>query len=1082
MLTARGGLIERAGVSTRIASALEQGSLLVVAGAGYGKTTALRQALERTGAIAAWVRCGDAAGDAGRLVGLLVDSVSGAVPGAAGALAEQLASTRQPVDPGRAAVAFERELASVLVEPIVVVFDDAETVAAAPAALDVITRLLVSDSQLLRVAVASRRRLAANLARQRAMGRISELGPSELAFSASECAECVRQTVGREPATEEVEVLLEATAGWPLGVALAVSGREASAAGPSPALAEEYFSEEVFAPLEPALRKALAAASTAPDLEIAERAGLAPPGGFTAAIEHHGLFVGGANREFHPLFREFLRSRFAVEAPADERRAVTRAIAGALEDSDRRVEAIDYHLAAEDWGRAATAIADQGTALLRTASHTVAGWLSALPDGYGDDPEVMLLAGELAHAEGRFGDAVALCRAAVERLEATEAPAAHRFAARFALADVLMAVGDLEAVAGLADVLEDPEAAGAPAARAIAVVAAAGLARAGRFEDGRSLFQRALDDPAGGPLAGLQPTFAAFYLDLPAGRLDDALAHAREAVAMLECNDPTGRLPYAFAYLMAVLEERGEDGEALSVAERTRAWAGRIGLSGWVGAVLAIRSASLRVRTGDPAGAETDLAEVATGWRAWGAWEIESTRAGIAALRGDAREALAAADQAVREAHRRWPYFERVRCAALVAPILSSCGQPGRARKIVERTIAARPDGFSTARLHAVLAWLLHDEGDESLSIGALTAAWAESGDQVKHVIRREWPRIERPLWVALERGALDVDAAIEAVATARPGGEALSAFTRHPLAGVRRAALLRAVAAGHPEGIARVPELLRDPDPSVAAAARLAAERLHHDPPALSFRLLGRFELRRGTWLVDDAAWERRVAQRVIRFLLCRGGGPLLEDELIEAFWPDKPAASARRSVQVAVSAARAVLDPPGVRHSRLVCIERTYRLSLRDDDSIDAEHFERAAEAALAAVPAGRRGALRAAAALWGGEPLPEERYSEWATPWRERMIDRYGEVLAALSDAHEQAGDTGSAVEVARALVALDPLNEAAHRRLIVAFARAGRRGHALRQFLACRRALVTELGVEPGEETAALQRRVLAGERV
>ena len=72
--------------------------------------------------------------------------------------------------------------------------------------------------------------------------------------------------------------------------------------------------------------------------------------------------------------------------------------------------------------------------------------------------------------------------------------------------------------------------------------------------------------------------------------------------------------------------------------------------------------------------------------------------------------------------------------------------------------------------------------------------------------------------------------------------------------------------------------------------------------------------------------------------------------------------------------------------------------------------------------------------------------------------------------------------SAADVARRLVELDPVNEAAHRQLIVAYARAGKRGHALRQYLACRRALVEELGVEPGEETAALQRRVLAGEQV
>ena len=49
-------------------------------------------------------------------------------------------------------------------------------------------------------------------------------------------------------------------------------------------------------------------------------------------------------------------------------------------------------------------------------------------------------------------------------------------------------------------------------------------------------------------------------------------------------------------------------------------------------------------------------------------------------------------------------------------------------------------------------------------------------------------------------------------------------------------------------------------------------------------------------------------------------------------------------------------------------------------------------------------------------------------------------------------------------------------------MLAYARAGRRGHALRQFLACRRALAAELGIEPGAETAALQRRILAGDAV
>jgi DNA-binding SARP family transcriptional activator len=381
-----------------------------------------------------------------------------------------------------------------------------------------------------------------------------------------------------------------------------------------------------------------------------------------------------------------------------------------------------------------------------------------------------------------------------------------------------------------------------------------------------------------------------------------------------------------------------------------------------------------------------------------------------------------------------------------------------------------------------VLAWLLHEEGDETGSVAALAEAWGEAGTQARHIVRREWPRVERPLWAALEHEAVDPAAAVGAVADALPGGSALGSFTRHPVPAVRRAALLSAVAAGHPEGVKRLSDFEDDPDPGVAAAARTAAERLRRDPPPLAFRLFGAFELRRGAWAVDEAEWKRRVAARLVRLLLCRAGEPVTEDELIEAFWPDKAAAAGRRSLQVAVSAARGVLDAPGAEASRLVAGEHSYRLALGPADSVDAGEFARAAATALGRADAERRAALIAAAALWGGEPLPEERYADWAIPWRERLIDRHAEVLAALIDSHAAAGDLVAAADVARRLVDLDPVNEVAHRQLIAAYARAGQRGHALRQYLACRRALVAELGVEPGEETAALQRRVLAGEPV
>ena len=310
---------------------------------------------------------------------------------------------------------------------------------------------------------------------------------------------------------------------------------------------------------------------------------------------------------------------------------------------------------------------------------------------------------------------------------------------------------------------------------------------------------------------------------------------------------------------------------------------------------------------------------------------------------------------------------------------------------------------------------------------------------------------LEQIVWTALERGEIEPATAINGIESGLPGGAAaLVPFTSHPVAAVR-------------------------------LAASGALERCRREPPRLVFTLLGGFSVFRGSWQADDAAWERRVAQRLVRFLLLQRSHVVSEDEILEALWPERPADGARRSLHVAVSRARAVLDTPRA-PSVIESADRMYRLRLRPGDSVDADEFETTAHVALTAHGVARMRVLERAASLWGGEPLPEERYADWALGWREQLTDLYAAVLTALADACLERGDLTAAELHARGLVELDPLNEGAHRRLMVVYARTGRRNRALRQFLACRRTLVEQLGVEPATETAHLQQRILAGEPV
>ena len=283
-------------------------------------------------------------------------------------------------------------------------------------------------------------------------------------------------------------------------------------------------------------------------------------------------------------------------------------------------------------------------------------------------------------------------------------------------------------------------------------------------------------------------------------------------------------------------------------------------------------------------------------------------------------------------------------------------------------------------------------------------------------------------------------------------------------------AALAPAVRSGDPRALERL------------SAATPAAKRLASSLPPLRFELLGRFDVRRGAWRAGEGAWRRPVDARLVRFLLVNLGQPVLEDEIFEALWADLSASSARRSLQVAASRTRQVLDPPGAERSLIESVDRTYRLALGERDSVDTEEFENAAELALGLSGEARRAPLERARSLWGGEPLLEERYTDWAIPHREALMDRYTAVLTALVELHERSGDHTGAAERARELVRLDPLNEGAHRALMTAYARTGRTGHALRQYLECRRTLVESLGIEPAEATSRLQTRVLAGEAV
>ncbi|MEX2196665.1 MAG: BTAD domain-containing putative transcriptional regulator [Thermoleophilaceae bacterium] len=1075
---ARPARIARDPLAGRLREAIDAGHLLLVAPAGYGKTTALEEAIAAPGAPAlARIRC-RGHGSAGQLLLALADALRGACPGLVDVVGERIAAGLEPLDPRSALHEVAAELERLLVDPLLVVFDDAERLAARPDALELIQRLLDSDAAPLRVAVCTRQPLPLRTARLEVAGRLTQAGVAELAFSPDECAAVLRLARGRDPGAGEVEEVLQRTEGWPLGVSLAAVG----SAGARRGALSAFLDEEVLDRLEPAFSSALLVTSLPEQIDEGLATALGAPAGFLDELRVRGLFVqerdGGATLAYHPLVRDFLLERLHRERSDADLCELHLQTGRALASGGRTVEAIDHLLAAGEWQEATTAIAGHGPLLARTEPETVGRWLGRLPEEVGRQAEPALLAGRLAAGSGRLREAREPLAAAVDAF-AARGDVQGEWLARVALADALFLLQDFEPVVELASGFGESPAFGAPM---VAVAAAAALARCCRFDESAEMYRRATEHPAGVGWQALEPGFSGFYIDLPAGRLDRALAGVRDGVERLQQgDDPFERLPYMLGFLALIHEARGEDEAALGAARQATALTERRLVGGYIGDVARLFTAGMHARAGRVAEAELELEQVRIVPEGWFASDPHVTRATVAVQRGEHVVACDAAEAALAE-ELVSSWFERERTTALAVPVLVAAGRPERAREALETALAACPPACSSSRLLGLRAWVRRLGGHEPAALDDLVQAWEESGAECVHLVRRDWERIESLLRQGAEQGALDAAELVTAVAAARPGGDALLPLADSPQPAVRRAVAAPLAASGHPASAGALHGLAHDAHAGVATVARGCAERLSVMPPPLVISLLGGFDVRRGTWRVPPDAWGRRIAERLVRHLLLHRASGVHEELLFEAFWPGKPPSAARRSLQVAVSCARSVLDPAASETSAVEVGDRVYRLVLREGDSVDADEFAVAARAALEHRGDGRRDLLLAAQGLWGGEPLPEDRYEDWAVAWRESMLDLYGELLSALVDAHEQAGDTSSALDAARGLVGVEPLSEGAHRRLMAAYARAGRRGHALRQFLACRRALVDELGVEPGEETTRLHRAVLAGDPV
>ncbi|WP_328957443.1 AfsR/SARP family transcriptional regulator [Kitasatospora purpeofusca] len=225
---------------------------------------------------------------------------------------------------------------------------------------------------------------------------------------------------------------------------------------------------------------------------------------------------------------------------------------------------------------------------------------------------------------------------------------------------------------------------------------------------------------------------------------------------------------------------------------------------------------------------------------------------------------------------------------------------------------------------------------------------------------------------------------------------------------------------------------------------------------------------------------------QGLLLSLLFRSGRQVSGGQLIDDLWGDEPPASAHGVIRTYVHRLRRVLGP-----DVLTSLGGGYLL-VADHDGLDTTRCEtlvaRARMLRADGRPAEAATALRAALALWRGEPMsgvPGAYVQRRRREWEERRLAVLEARLEAEAEAGAARGTVGGrwteSVAELTALVEEHPLRERLSELLMLALYRSGRQADALEAYRAADRRLRTELGVAPGPGLRELHGRILAADR-
>ncbi len=351
-----------------LAAKIHDRVILILADAGYGKTTLLADFAGRTRLRTLWYRLEDDDRDWIAFLNHLVAAGREHDPNFAPTTAAMLSDMSVATPTREAAIdVFMRELPSVAEHGAILILDDFHLVDDSPDVRLIARQLVARAPERMSIVFASRRQPAIPLARLRAAGEVAELGTDDLRFDAAETSRLFTETYGRALEADVLADVVARTEGWAASLQLVQAALRdrtpaeirrfvRSLSGADQEL-YDYLAEEVVGDLPDDLQQFLMRTSilqtvrpelarVVGEIDVAETARL------TGVAERLTLLTrpsrsSGAAQRYHPLVREFLEARLRQTAGDTAVAALHRRVADAASRTDWRVAAHHYREAGD---------------------------------------------------------------------------------------------------------------------------------------------------------------------------------------------------------------------------------------------------------------------------------------------------------------------------------------------------------------------------------------------------------------------------------------------------------------------------------------------------------------------------------------------------------------------------------------------------------------------------------------------------------------------------------------------------------------------------------------------------------------